>query len=102
MAGNLLWNLALAISGFFLSLLLSLQNNSLDTSMIRAAFVFVCLYLLGYFFRWAFQFIKGEKTKLAVVNKDINDPLPINKDDVEEVQLSAQATEAVRQLLKED
>ncbi|MFG6118274.1 MULTISPECIES: hypothetical protein [Thalassobacillus] len=102
MAGNLLWNLALAIAGFFLSLFLSLQNNSLDTSMIRAALVFGCLYVLGYFFRWAFQFIKREKAQPAARNKEINRPLPINKDIVEDDQLSEQATEAVRQLLKED
>ncbi|SEB02910.1 hypothetical protein SAMN05421743_11363 [Thalassobacillus cyri] len=102
MAGNLLWNLSFAVFGFCLSLILSLQNNSLDTSMIRAASVFIFMYVLAFSFRWAFHYINRTNHQKVDHNTEKTSKVEKDRNFTREEPVAKQASETIRQLLNED
>ncbi|MFG6115094.1 hypothetical protein ACGTN9_07880 [Halobacillus sp. MO56] len=102
MAGNLLWNLSFAVFGFCLSFILSLQNNSLDTSMIRAAAVFIFMYVIAFSFRWACHYINRTNHETAEDDRKKMSRIKDDRNHTREDPVAKQASETIRQLLNED
>ncbi|WP_037985685.1 hypothetical protein [Thalassobacillus devorans] len=102
MAGNLLWNLLFAVFGFCLSLFLSLQNNSLDTSMIRAATAFFFMYVLAFLFRLVFYYINRTYHQTPDESRENVSGIEDDRDRTREDPVAKQASETIRKLLNED
>ncbi|WP_181348712.1 hypothetical protein [Thalassobacillus sp. CUG 92003] len=57
MAGTWKWNMSFGLLGMGLTFWLSILNNMLQTTLIRATVIFVVFFLLAYLFRLAFGYV---------------------------------------------
>lgn len=114
MVGKLWWNLVFAAVGAVLVFLLSITNNTLQTTIIRAVFTFVIFFLILFLFRYALNYVISDNTKEThsgssnSMNNADTDPLSDSEEKVEDNQQTLSDEEAkktsemIRSLLSDE
>lgn len=118
MASSLLFNLVLALIGFFLVFALSLATNTIETSMIRGLLSFAFFFILAFGIRSIYRYIlsdpremnqevtsgeERETTPINSANSNLEQPRAVQKENPNLPDESIKKTsDYIKDLLKED